>query len=123
MSLIEIYDRALCCSTGVCGPEVDPDLPRFAGDIEWLKSQGHRVARFNLAQSPMAFVENKKVHEILGKEGTECLPLIVVDGEIVSRKEYPQRENMLRWLGSASSKTVLPVTEPNKSCCGPKGCC
>ncbi|MEY4566841.1 MAG: Arsenical resistance operon trans-acting repressor ArsD [Planctomycetota bacterium] len=123
MSLIEIYDRALCCSTGVCGPEVDPDLPRFAGDIEWLKSQGHKVSRFNLAQSPMAFVENKKIHEVLSKEGTECLPVIMVDGEIVSRKEYPQREKMLRLVGSVSSKAVLPVTEPNKSCCGPKGCC
>lgn len=123
MSMIEIYDRALCCSTGVCGPEVDPDLPRFASDIEWLKSQGHQVVRFNLAHSPMAFVENKKVYEILGKEGTECLPVIVVDGEVVSRKTYPQRENMLRWVGGAPSKPVLPVAEPNKSCCGPKGCC
>jgi SAM-dependent methyltransferase len=59
MKAIEVYDKPMCCSTGVCGPKVDPVLPRFAADLEWLKSQGHRVERFNLAQQPEAFVRNK----------------------------------------------------------------
>ncbi len=30
---IQVYDPAMCCSTGVCGPEVDPVLVRFATDL------------------------------------------------------------------------------------------
>lgn len=26
---IQIYDPAMCCSTGVCGPSVDPELVRI----------------------------------------------------------------------------------------------
>lgn len=32
---IEIFEPALCCSTGVCGPEVDESLVRFAADVDW----------------------------------------------------------------------------------------
>jgi hypothetical protein len=33
-----VFDPALCCSSGVCGPELDTDLVRFAADLEWLGS-------------------------------------------------------------------------------------
>ena len=36
---VQVYDPPMCCSSGVCGPNVDPVLPRFAADLEWLK--GH----------------------------------------------------------------------------------
>lgn len=52
---LSIYDPAMCCSTGVCGVEVDPRLPRFAADLAWLQGLGVRVERFNLAQDPRAF--------------------------------------------------------------------
>ena len=37
MSKVQVFDPPMCCSTGVCGPEVDPALVRFAADLEWLK--------------------------------------------------------------------------------------
>lgn len=52
MSKVQIFDKAMCCSTGVCGPQVDSVLPRFAADLDWLKHPGHEVQRFNLAQAP-----------------------------------------------------------------------
>jgi len=55
---IEVYDPPMCCSSGVCGPSVAPALPRFAGDLKWLKAQGVEVARHNLAQQPLAFANN-----------------------------------------------------------------
>ena len=39
-SSVDVFDPAMCCSTGVCGPSVDPELARFAADLDWLKSQG-----------------------------------------------------------------------------------
>ncbi|MCB9873597.1 MAG: arsenite efflux transporter metallochaperone ArsD, partial [Planctomycetaceae bacterium] len=78
MAKIEIYDKPMCCSTGICGPEVDPILPRFAADLDWLKTQGHQVERSNLAQQPAAFAGNASVREVLAAEGVDSLPLIVV---------------------------------------------
>ena len=104
MKIIQVYDKPMCCSTGVCGPQVDPVLPQFAADLDWLKSQGNQVERFNLAQQPMAFIENKEVHQLLGSEGTDCLPLILINGKIVSRKEYPSREVMAGWVNAAAAK-------------------
>jgi hypothetical protein len=122
MNNIQVYDKPMCCSTGVCGPQVDPVLPQFAADLDWLKSQGNHVERFNLAQQPMAFIENKVVHQLLGSEGTDCLPLILIDGKIVSRKEYPSREAMAGWFSGTAAKQLLPVAKSN-GCCGSTGCC
>ncbi|WP_441286949.1 arsenic metallochaperone ArsD family protein [Sorangium sp. KYC3313] len=52
---IRVSDPAMCCSTGVCGPSVDPELARFAGDVDWLQKQGGTVERYNLSQQPSAF--------------------------------------------------------------------
>ena len=122
MKNVQVYDKPMCCSTGVCGPQVDPVLPRFAADLDWLKSQGNQVERFNLAQQPMAFIENKEVHQLLGSEGTDCLPLILVNGKIVSRKDYPTREVMANWVDTTAPKRSLPVAKSG-GCCGSKGSC
>ena len=120
MKTIQVYDKPMCCSTGVCGPEVDPVLPRFASDLEWLKSQGHRVERFNLAQQPTAFIENPEVHRLVATLGTTCLPLIVVDGRVVSRQTYPSRDQLALWATSLA--TAAAETDAG-SCCGGAQCC
>lgn len=98
---IQVFDPAMCCSTGVCGPAPDPALPRFAADCQWLASQGVRVERFNLAQEPQAFASNDVVKAALQSDGPECLPLILADGVIVSRGRYPEREELARFAGLA----------------------
>ena len=52
MKTIEVYDPAMCCSTGVCGPAPDEALAAFAGAIEKIKSSDVSVTRYNLAQDP-----------------------------------------------------------------------
>lgn len=37
MKKIEIFDPAMCCSTGVCGPSVDPELIRISVSVNNLK--------------------------------------------------------------------------------------
>lgn len=122
MSKVVIYDKPMCCSTGVCGPQVDPVLPRFAADLEWLKSQGHTVDRFNLAQQPDAFTSNSQVQQLLQSEGVESLPLIMVDDRLVSRSEYPSRENLALWTGTSLKPASLPIASDG-DCCGSSGCC
>ena len=118
MKKLEVYDPPMCCSSGICGPKVDPALPRFAGDLEWVKGQGVAVTRYNLAQQPMAFAETAAVREALEKEDVACLPLILADGKIVSRGAYPTREALAAWLGAGTvAKPFVP--EASESCC----CC
>jgi hypothetical protein len=122
MKTIQIYDRPMCCSTGVCGPSVDPILPRFAADLEWLKSLGHQVDRYNLAQQPQAFTQNKQIHQLLATQGTDCLPVVAVDDHVVSRGEYPSRDQLAVWVGATKSAESLPlVTE--SLCCQGGNCC
>lgn len=129
MSNVQIYDRAMCCSTGVCGPQIDPVLPRFAADLDWLKAQGHSVHRFNLAQDAAEFAKHDRVKKLLADEGIECLPLVIVDDNVVSRNEYPSRENLALWTGTslkpkASLPTAgLPTADTGGCCGGSSGCC
>lgn len=99
MTTIEVFDPALCCSTGVCGPSVDPALSQFAGDAEWLATQGVSVQRYNLAQQPGAFAEREIVREALNAKGEDCLPLILADGKVVSEGSYPDREQLAALAG------------------------
>lgn len=98
---LEIYDPAMCCSTGVCGTDVDDTLADFANDIKWLKSQGIEVRRFNLGQEPEAFKSNPHVLSRLQKEGSDILPVILVNSEVASEGGYPGREQLCEWLGIA----------------------
>ncbi len=96
---VQIYDPSMCCSTGVCGPVVDPGLARFAADVKWLKEEGVEVERYNLAQQPAAFSASARVRTALQQSGVECLPLILIDGEIVFRSHYPTRRELADALG------------------------
>lgn len=123
MRKVQIFDRAMCCSTGICGPQVDPTLPRFAADLDWLKSQGHTVERFNLSQNPSQFATNPTVQHLLETEGVECLPLVIVDDHVVSRSEYPSRDNLALWTGTRIRQTLPTVAPDSGKCCGSSDCC
>ena len=96
---LQVYDPAMCCSTGVCGPDVDPALVRFAADLKWLREQGVEVERFNLTQSPMAFVESEVVKQALTDKGEAALPMLLIDGQVSSMGRYPERQELAVWAG------------------------
>lgn len=105
---LEIFDPAMCCSTGVCGPQVDPALVRFAADVNWLKGKGVTVDRHNLGQSPAAFAANALVLSEITAD-PESLPIIVVDGKVVSRKTYPTRAELAALVGIAAPPAPISL--------------
>jgi AhpD family alkylhydroperoxidase len=109
MSKVQVFDPAMCCPTGVCGPEVDPALVRFAADLEWLKSNGVEVERFNLSQEPAAFVGNAEVAAAMAGRD-DALPLLLVDGKIVSQGSYPGREVLAELARVAAPKSIYSET-------------
>jgi hypothetical protein len=114
---IRVFDPAMCCSTGVCGPSVDPELARFAADVDWLQKQGIVVERFNLSQQPSAFAETPIVKEALAR-GTEVLPLVLVGDRIAVEGSYPSRETLAALAGVVVKKLETAPVAPS-GCCGP----
>lgn len=121
MKKMSIYDPALCCSTGVCGVDVDQNLVDASANVDWLKSNGAEVERFNLSQQPMAFVENADVKNVLDTDGSEGLPVLVLDGEIVLKGRYPSRDELARWFGlpapAGAPVASAAACSPNSDCC------
>lgn len=117
---LEVFDPAMCCSTGVCGPSVDPDLARFAGDLEWLASQGVDVSRYNLSSEPQAFADSEQAKTALAERGDDALPLIIVDGRPMSFGAYPTRDTLAKWAGVAPVEVGASTSSGG---CGPSGCC
>jgi hypothetical protein len=126
MTEIVVFDPPMCCSSGVCGPSVDPLLAAFAADVDWLTSQGVIVMRHNLAQDPQSFVTNAAVLELIQREGDSCLPLVLVDGALVARGSYPRRDELARAAGlvATASPTKPKIRLSGDGCCTPSsGCC
>lgn len=124
MTRLRIFDPPMCCSTGVCGPSVDPTLTRLSADLDWLSRQGVAVERFNLAQEPAAFATDPAVYAELAAGGTAVLPLVLVDRQVVARGTYPSRAELAAAAGlpveTAAKPAGLPVM--SSGCCG-TGCC
>ena len=119
MTKIDVYDSAMCCSTGVCGVDVDQRLVNFAADVEWAKQQGVTIERFNLGQQPLQFANNTTVKGFLQRSGEASLPLILVNGEVALAGRYPSRDELTRWAGLAAA----PATSKTEgSCCGGGPC-
>jgi arsenate reductase len=115
---LKIYDPALCCSSGVCGPSVDDKMVALAGFLKGLETSQVKVERYNLAQQPAAYVENQDVAVTLKDKGTDALPLFYVDGELVWSGSYPPVDKLAGLLN-------MDVTgsEESGSCCGSGGGC
>lgn len=107
---VEIYDPAMCCSTGLCGPVLDPVLVKMNDALLALKKQAVEVERFNLAQQPKAFMENKTVADLLHKNGKKILPITLVNEEVLLTEEYPSYEKLCEALGIEPLKQNRPIS-------------
>jgi hypothetical protein len=125
MTDVKVFDPAMCCSTGVCGPAADRELARVAADLDWLASTGVSVERFNLSHQPEAFVAHGEVTEALRERGDSALPVVLVDGRKVMEGAYPSREQLARWAAPDPPVAVATADAGGAaSCgCGDGGCC
>ncbi|MET8427803.1 arsenite efflux transporter metallochaperone ArsD [Nocardia sp. NPDC004860] len=132
MSTVEIFEPALCCSSGVCGPDVDQTLVEVSADLDWVRSRGGAVTRHNLAGDPMVFATNETARKFLELAGSEGLPLVLVDGVTVLTGRYPSRAQLATWTGIAEENSGA-VTAPQGAsllglsdggaCCAPGESC
>ncbi len=102
---IAIYDPPLCCSSGLCGPTLDPVLVKMNDAVLALKKQGVEVERFNLSQQIKEVMSNKTVAELIQKNGSRILPITFVNSEVFRTGEYPSYEDLCKALGLEPLKT------------------
>ena len=123
MKKVQVFDPALCCSSGVCATDVDQKLVDFSADVDWAKQQGAEIERFNLAQQPMAFAKNAAVKDLLERSGESALPITLVDGQVMLSGRYPSRDDLARWIGVTAPAAEAATMATSNSCCGGGKCC
>ncbi len=115
--VLKVYDPAMCCSSGVCGPNVNPALVEFAGALKAIAEKGGKVERYNLSQKPQSFAENGQVKKLLEEKGSKCLPLIFLNDELKFSGKYPTTADLFELLG------IKSVSKKGGKCCCSGGCC
>lgn len=123
MANIIIYDPAMCCSTGVCGPAIDTELLRVSTVISNLEKNGVKVERYNLTNNPQAFIDSKTINEILNKDGVDVLPITIVDGKVVKTKKYLTNDEFIKFLDVPESFLNVKEKVKVKGCGCKGGCC
>ena len=121
---ISVYDPAMCCSTGLCGPGVDQQLLQVARDLRRFEAEGITVERFNLAQQPDAFVQNRKVAGLLQAFGEKSLPVTLINDDVFVYGRYPSRDEVAAALVQQREQEPVAAQNADGGCnCGSGGCC
>lgn len=123
---MSIYEPALCCETGLCGVNVDPELLKITTVLNNLKNKGIIIERYNLNSTPMEFVKNNTVNQYVNEKGVNGLPVTLVDGEIVITRRCPANDEILNLLEFPAS-VLFPEDKTLQGCCcsgqGDTDCC
>ncbi len=98
MKEVVLYEPAMCCSTGLCGVSLDPELLRISTLLDNFKKKGVEIKRYNLSNFPMEFMKNDQVNDFINDKGVDNLPLTTLDGDIVKEGSYPSEEEFLSYL-------------------------
>ncbi|WP_049972861.1 arsenite efflux transporter metallochaperone ArsD [Haladaptatus cibarius] len=90
MTELTLYEEAMCCSTGVCGPDPDEELVELSAALDQLESEFEDVdvSRANMQHNIDQFLETQHIYDLVEEHGPSVLPITVVDDEIVAKSEY-----------------------------------
>ena len=90
MTEIQLYEEAMCCSTGVCGPDPDDELVEISAVLDQLEAEfaEAEISRANMQHNIDQFLNTQEIYDLVQEEGPRILPITTVDGEIVAKEEY-----------------------------------
>ncbi|MEX1139147.1 MAG: arsenite efflux transporter metallochaperone ArsD [Bacteroidota bacterium] len=94
---IEIFDPPMCCSSGLCGPSIDPALLDINEAVLKLKKEFDgkiAIDRYLLTQQGPKFMQNPNVLSLLKSRGVEVLPITTVNGEVIKQQVYPSYDEL-----------------------------
>ncbi len=91
---IIIFEGALCCSTGICGPEPDKALIDLNENLKRLKVEHPDVefTRASLTFNIDTFLENSQILDMVKAQGPDILPVTTFNGKVIAERRYPTYE-------------------------------
>lgn len=105
MKVLQVFESLDPELEGMHPSAVDPLLRAFQEDLAWLEASGFEVQRLDRRTQGAAFEAAPEVRQALAEDGEEVLPILLCEGRVVSRVEYPTRAELAQALG-------LPWHEP-----------
>jgi hypothetical protein len=122
---IILYESAMCCSSGVCGPSPDQALLELQDTLEKIKSLGSEVERYSITQSPKKFRENPQVIRLIQEQQLKALPITTLNGNVVKSGSYPTLEELKQLLkdGIDPGLVLAEETTSEQGCCAGQDFC
>ena len=102
-----IYEGAMCCSTGVCGPEPDQILIAFNETVKRLQNEygDHlTIMRASLTFNSLIFLSHPEIARLVKENGPEVLPIMTLNGEIIAKQRYLNYEEIGTYLKERDKK-------------------
>jgi hypothetical protein len=107
MTTVTVFRHAPPPLIGVCGVVPDRAFEALEQKLDWLEANGFLVERLDPYRQPGEAARFVGVTDALASEGARCLPLILVDGVIVSSGVHPTRTELARFVGQHRSHPEL----------------
>lgn len=85
-----IYEGAMCCSTGVCGPEPNKELIELNEALKRLQKEFKELnaVRASISFNLNMFLENEEISQLVKKKGMSILPITTINGKIIAKQKY-----------------------------------
>jgi wyosine [tRNA(Phe)-imidazoG37] synthetase (radical SAM superfamily) len=101
-----IYEGAMCCSTGICGPEPDKVLIEFNETLQKIQHEFNEVnvVRVSISFNVNMFLEKSEIIELVKEQGPEVLPITTINGSIIAKQRYLTYEELKKSLEERGAK-------------------
>ena len=120
-----IYESAMCCSSGVCGPNPDKSLIELQDALDKLKDMGAKVERYSITGNPKKFRENPEVVKLIQEHQIKALPITTYNGRVIKIGVYPSLAELkdLAQVGDKGNPVIKLKFVEDEGCCSGKTSC
>jgi hypothetical protein len=95
-----VFEGTMCCDSGVCGVEPDKTLVEFSETMKKLKKDFPEVQiqRANMSHNLDIYRQHLDILGMIKAKGVGILPIVSIDGVVVSQQKYPKYEELKQAL-------------------------
>ena len=114
MTLVTVFRHVPPPIIGTLGVIQDRAFETFEERLDWLEAIGLQVERFDPSTAHGEVAAREPVRELLSREGDRCLPLILVNDDVVSHGVCPSRAQLARAVGQARVVSPAGLGDPDR---------